>query len=125
MLGFKKSFSTFSVSDLKVAEGFYSKTLGLKTSRNDMGLLELQLPGNTVLIYPKNDHVAAAFTVLNFIVPDIESAVKDLKEKKIEFENYDGSIETDGHGIHRGDQGPAIAWFRDPSGNILSVIEEK
>ena len=122
MLESNKAFSSFSVDDLSKAKAFYNQKLGLKVSESKEGL-ELH-PGNTdVFIYPKPNHKPASFTVLNFLVDDIDDAVGELKQKGITFEQYEGEIKTDKNGIHR-DGGPAIAWFKDPAGNILSVLEE-
>jgi len=118
-----KAFSGFSVNDLEKAKHFYGEILGLEVSEN-MGL-ELHIEGdNNILIYPKPNHTPATFTILNFPVADIEKAVKELKEKGITFESYEGPIKTDEDGIFRGG-GPLIAWFTDPAGNILSVLEQK
>ena len=118
-----KAFSSFSVDDLQKARGFYAQTLGLKVSESPKGL-ELKLGGETgVFIYPKPNHAPATFTVLNFLVDDIEAAVDELTEKGVDFEKYEGAIETDDKGIHR-NGGPTIAWFKDPAGNILSVLQD-
>jgi catechol 2,3-dioxygenase-like lactoylglutathione lyase family enzyme len=121
-----KAFSGFSVNDIPKAQQFYGKTLGLDVSE-EMGGLNLKLAGGThILIYPKPNHSPASFTILNFPVPDIEAAVAGLKERGVSFERYDQpDIKTDEKGIHRGDGGPTIAWFKDPAGNILSVLEQK
>ena len=117
-----KAFSSFSVNDLSKAKEFYAETLGLKVSASEMGL-ELH-PGNTdVFIYPKPNHEPATFTVLNFLVDDIDKAVDELGKSGVKFEHYEGEIETDEKGIHR-NGGPKIAWFKDPAGNILSVLEK-
>ena len=102
---------------------FYSQTLGLKTSE-DHGLLRLHLAGgNDVLIYPKPNHVPATFTVLNFPVDDVDHAVDELTKRGVRFEHYNqGDLKTDEKGIMRGN-GPTIAWFKDPAGNILSVVK--
>jgi catechol 2,3-dioxygenase-like lactoylglutathione lyase family enzyme len=123
MLGASKAFSGFAVPDMEKAKEFYGKTLGLKVSE-DHGLLMLHLAGgNNVLIYPKPNHVAATFTVLNFPVDDVDLAVDELKKRGVRFEIYDlPGIKTDEKGIMRGN-GPTIAWFKDPAGNILSVLE--
>lgn len=122
MLQSQKAFASFSVNDLQKAKEFYGRTLGLKVSESKEGL-ELH-PGNTdVFIYPKPNHQPASFTVLNFVVDNIEKAVDDLKQNGIQFEQYEGEIKTDDKGIHR-DGGPSIAWFKDPAGNILSVLEK-
>ena len=125
MLRDSKAFSGFSVNDLQQAKKFYSEVLGLEVKDNPMGLIELHLEGgNRIIIYPKPNHEAATFTILNFPVDNIEKAVDELISKGIKFEQYEGEIKTDGKGICRNPQGPAIAWFKDPAGNILSVIEE-
>lgn len=131
MLSDTKAFSSFSVDDLRQAKAFYGDTLGLKVSDVEMtGVPREYWPlsvqaggGNDVMIYPKPDHTPATFTVLNFPVPDIEKAVEDLAQRGVRFEQYKGDIETDAKGIHRSG-GPLIAWFKDPAGNVLSVIEE-
>jgi catechol 2,3-dioxygenase-like lactoylglutathione lyase family enzyme len=120
-----KAFSSFSVNDLKKAKDFYSNTLGLRVSEAAEGM-GLELFGGKVFIYPKPNHVPASFTVLNFPVDDIDSAVDDLKSRGIRFELYGGDIRTDEKGIARGSksgEGPDIAWFKDPAGNILSVLK--
>jgi predicted enzyme related to lactoylglutathione lyase len=119
-----KAFSGFSVDDLPKAKQFYGGTLGLEVSEA-RGLLTLHLAGGaTVLIYPKQNHTPAAFTVLNFPVADIEKAVERLTERGVHFERYEGTLKTDMLGVFRGG-GPLIAWFKDPAGNILSVLEQK
>jgi catechol 2,3-dioxygenase-like lactoylglutathione lyase family enzyme len=116
------AFSGFSVDDLERAKQFYGETLGLNVSENPAGL-ELQLGGGaTVFVYPKPNHEPATFTVLNFQVANIEQAVDDLTAAGVRFERYDG-VESDERGISRGGGGPTIAWFKDPAGNILSVLE--
>lgn len=119
------AFSGFSVNDIEKARQFYGTTLGLEVTLNEMGVLDLKLPGGgTAIIYPKPNHEPATFTVLNFIVSNIEDAVKDLKEKGVQFESYDHpELKTDDDNIMRGN-GPTIAWFTDPAGNILSLIQE-
>lgn len=124
MLGKSETFSSFSVDNVQRAKAFYGETLDLKTKEGMMGTLELHLNGTTVFIYPKENHQPATFTVLNFIVDDIDEAVKNLKSKGITFEHYGGEIQTDENGISRGNGGPNIAWFKDPAGNVLSVLEE-
>lgn len=118
-----KAFSTFSVNDLEKAKEFYGGTLGLKVTETPEGL-ELNLAGgNTVFLYPKPNHTPASFTVLNFPVNDIEEAVDELVELGLRLEQYDlPDLKTDKRGIARG-PGPTIAWFKDPAGNILSVLE--
>ena len=121
-----KAFSGFSVDDLQKAKRFYGEVLGLEVVDNPMGLLELNIQGgNNIIIYPKPNHIAATFTVLNFPVENIDEAVDALIEKGVTFEQYEGEIKTDTKGICRNPEGPYIAWFKDPAGNILSVLEEK
>jgi catechol 2,3-dioxygenase-like lactoylglutathione lyase family enzyme len=123
MLGNTKPFSSFSVNDLQKAKEFYSETLGLEVKTEAEGL-ELHFPDNNIFIYPKENHVPATFTILNFPVKDIESTVDGLSKRGVRFEKYEeGELKTDEKGIFRGD-GPTIAWFKDPAGNFLSVIEE-
>ena len=121
-----KAFSGFSVNDIAKAKQFYGNTLGLEVSDGPMGTLNLQIAGGTnILIYPKPNHTPASFTILNFPVKEIETAVAQLKERGVRFEQYDmPDIKTDERGIARGG-GPLIAWFKDPAGNILSVLEQK
>jgi len=121
-----KSFSSFSVNDLKKAKDFYSQTLGLDIRETPEGL-ELQTANNTVFLYPKPNHTPASFTVLNFNVDDIDEAVDELAGLGVTFEHYNlPDIKTDERGIARGPEGPAaIAWFKDPAGNILSVLEDR
>ena len=124
MLEASKAFSGFSANDIEKAKEFYGKTLGLKVSESH-GLLMLHLAGdNNVLIYPKPNHVPATFTVLNFPVKDVDQAVDELTKRGVRFEIYDlPDIKTDKKGSMRG-EGPTIAWFNDPAGNILSVLEQ-
>jgi len=119
-----KAFSGFSVNDIPKARQFYGQTLGLEVSE-DEGMLVIHLgSGATVLAYPKPNHTPASFTILNFPVDDVERAVRALKERGVRFENYrEGPYRTDDQGIHRGEEGPVVAWFTDPAGNILSVVE--
>ena len=123
MLGDSKAFSGFSANDIEKAKEFYGRTLELKVSETN-GLLTLHLAGgNDVLIYPKPNHTPATFTVLNFPVDDVDHAVDELTKRGVPFEIYDlPDVKTDKKGIMRGN-GPTIAWFKDPAGNILSVIE--
>jgi catechol 2,3-dioxygenase-like lactoylglutathione lyase family enzyme len=117
-----KAFSGFSVDDVPTAKQFYRDTLGLDVSE-EHGMLTLHLAGGAeVLVYPKPNHVPATFTILNFPVDDIEKAVDELRERGVNFPTFDG-LEADDKGIFRGG-GPNIAWFTDPAGNILSVLEE-
>jgi catechol 2,3-dioxygenase-like lactoylglutathione lyase family enzyme len=119
-----KAFSGFAVDDLEKAKAFYGGTLGVELSE-EHGLLHLKLgSGASVLVYPKPNHEPATFTILNFPVPDLEAAVAELRAAGVEFERYEGDLQTDEKGIFRGDGGPPIAWFRDPAGNILSVLEQ-
>ena len=125
MLKDSNAFSGFSANDIPKAKEFYGRTLGLKVSESN-GLLTLHLAGgNNVLIYPKPNHTPAMFTVLNFPVDDVDQAVDELTKRGVQFEIYDlPDIKTDRKGIMRGN-GPMIAWFKDPAGNILSVIEQE
>jgi catechol 2,3-dioxygenase-like lactoylglutathione lyase family enzyme len=123
------AFSGFSTNDIERARAFYADTLGLKvTDGQGIGVLDLNLAdGGHVLIYPKEDHVPATFTVLNFPVDDIDAAVEQLRTAGIRMERYKG-FEQDEHGIARPatpEDGPPIAWFKDPAGNILSVLETR
>ncbi len=124
MLKDSKAFSGFSASDTGAAKVFYSDKLGLDVTDNG-GMLTLHLNGgNKVIIYPKPNHEPATFTVLNFPVADVDKAVDELMAKGVQFEHYNhGSLVTDSKGIMRGN-GPTIAWFKDPAGNILSVLQD-
>jgi predicted enzyme related to lactoylglutathione lyase len=130
MLNSTKAFSSFSVNDLEKAKEFYQTTLGLDVNQIEMGdgygLLELDVTGGTkVMIYPKPNHIPATFTVLNFPVDDLDKTVDEFIVKGIRFEQYDmDDIKTDEKGIARGNgMGPDIAWFADPSGNIIAVMK--
>ena len=125
MLENAKAFTTFSVKDLQEAKEFYGKVLGLKVVERAEGL-ELHLAGDArVFIYPKPDHTPATFTVLNFPVDDVDKTVSEMKNRGIRFEHYNlKDLKTDEKGIFRG-PGPTIAWFKDPAGNILSVLMEQ
>ena len=117
-----KAFSGFAVDDIAAARRFYGETLGLEVSE-EYGMLTLHIhQGGDIIIYPKEDHTPATFTILNFPVADVDQAVDQLTERGVTFERYEG-FEQDEKGVARGDQGPAIAWFTDPAGNILSVLE--
>jgi catechol 2,3-dioxygenase-like lactoylglutathione lyase family enzyme len=122
----KSAFSGFSVDDLAKAKTFYAETLGLKVENDGVGV-RLHLPGGgAVFAYSKPDHQPATFTILNFAVDDIDAAVDDLTSRGVQFEHYDNVPKTDEKGILRGraqNRGPDIAWFKDPAGNFLSVIE--
>jgi catechol 2,3-dioxygenase-like lactoylglutathione lyase family enzyme len=124
MLGKSKAFSGFSVDDLQRAKEFYGRTLGLEVTESN-GMLHLHLgSGATVLVYPKPNHVAATFTILNFPVDSVDEAVSELTRRGVRFETYDeGELKTDARGISRGGGGPVVAWFKDPAGNFLSVLE--
>jgi catechol 2,3-dioxygenase-like lactoylglutathione lyase family enzyme len=114
-----KAYSGFSVDDIPKAKQFYSETLGLRVSE-EHGMLTLHIAGDRdTLIYPKPDHTPATFTILNFPVDDVEAAVDQLAARGVQFETFDG---VDQKGIFR-QRGPAIAWFKDPAGNILSVLQ--
>ena len=119
------AFSSFSVNDLDAAKRFYEDTLGIKSDDGPMGItLKLHGIENGVFVYPKADHVPASFTILNFAVNDIDKAVRELKDKGVVFEHYEGMTGADG--IARSDSpdhGPDIAWFKDPAGNIIAVMK--
>lgn len=116
------AFSSFAVPDVAEARRFYEETLGLRVSE-EMGGLVLHLAGGRdTFVYPKPDHVPATYTILNFDVPSVEAAVDELTARGVRFEQYDG-IEQDEKGISRDPAGPVIAWFTDPAGNVLSVLE--
>src|SRR5262245_22678121 len=120
-----KAFSGFSVNDIAKAKQFYGKTLGVEVSEMN-GMLTLRLgSGSTVLIYPKPNHTPATFTILNFPVRDIDAAVDALTQSGVRFEHYEGDIKTDAKGIARGAGGPLIAWFKDPAGNVISVLQDR
>ncbi|WP_426566179.1 VOC family protein [Angustibacter sp. McL0619] len=124
MLGDSKAFSGFAVDDVERARTFYTDVLGLDVSVDaEMGFIRLALAGGgSVMIYPKSDFTPATYTVLNFPVPDVTATVRALAGRGVQFTRYDG-FGQDEDGIARGPQGPAIAWFSDPAGNIMSVIE--
>ncbi len=123
MFGDTKAFSGFSVDDVERAKAFYGETLGLEVTEEN-GLLGLKLAGGgEVLAYPKGeDHEPASFTILNFPVADVDAAVEALVARGVEFERYEG-FDQDEKGVMRG-HGPDIAWFKDPAGNVLSVLAE-
>jgi catechol 2,3-dioxygenase-like lactoylglutathione lyase family enzyme len=115
-----KAFSGFSVDDIAQAKRFYAETLGLRVTESN-GMLTLHIAGDRdTLVYPKPDHTPATYTMLNFPVDDIEQAVDELATRGVEFEKHD---HTDEKGIFR-DMGPLIAWFRDPAGNIIAVLQQ-
>lgn len=122
MLTNSAAFSGFAVDDIDAARAFYADTLGLPVERNEMGILEITLgSGAQVIAYPKPDHEPAGFTILNFPVEDVEMAVDELNARGVVTKIYDGEFGGDAKGISRG-YGPDIAWFRDPAGNVLSVL---
>lgn len=121
-----KAFSGFSVDDTAAAKRFYGETLGIDVREEEMGILVLDLAGGDrpTLIYPKDDHEPASFTILNFPTNDVAGTVAALRERGVKFETYAGTdVATDDDGVFRGG-GPLIAWFKDPAGNVLSVIED-
>jgi catechol 2,3-dioxygenase-like lactoylglutathione lyase family enzyme len=126
MFSHAKPFSGFSVNDLQKARTFYKETLGLDVSDASMGQLELRLDDDTrIFIYEKPNHTPASFTILNFPVDDVDRAVDALAERGVRFEVFkEGDLATDAKGVHR-DEGPKIAWFKDPAGNFLSVLEDR
>jgi catechol 2,3-dioxygenase-like lactoylglutathione lyase family enzyme len=122
MLKTTRAFSSFAVDDIPAAKRFYGETLGLNVSE-ERGMLVLHIAGGReILVYPKPDHAPASYTILNFEVDDIDRAVDELAQRGARLERYDGFAQ-DEKGISRGDGGPPIAWFTDPAGNILSVLE--
>ena len=115
------AFSGFAVDDIEAARKFYGETLGLNVTDGPMGVLTLELAGDRpTMIYPKPDFTPATYTILNFQVEDVDAAVDDLTARGVEMERYEG-FDQDDKGISR-DEGPTIAWFKDPAGNILSVL---
>jgi extradiol dioxygenase family protein len=117
-----KAFSSFSVKDLDEAKRFYGQTLGLEVSESDEGLILQTKGGIDVFIYPKPDHTPATFTILNFVVDDVDRAVDELTKRGIRFQIYDKrELKTDDRGVFQGK--PKIAWFKDPAGNFLSILE--
>jgi catechol 2,3-dioxygenase-like lactoylglutathione lyase family enzyme len=124
MLKDSEAFSGFAVPDIEAAKQFYGGTLGLEVTEEEMGVVGIKLGGGaTVMVYPKDDHAPANYTILNFPVSDVDAAVDELAGKGVVFERYEG-FDQDEKGIARdsGDGGPDIAWFTDPAGNILSVL---
>jgi catechol 2,3-dioxygenase-like lactoylglutathione lyase family enzyme len=123
MFGTTKAFSGFAVDDIEAARKFYGETLGLETSEQH-GLLTLHLAGGRdTLVYPKPDHVPATYTILNFQVDDVDAAVDELTARGVSLERYEG-MGQDAKGINRAG-GPYIAWFKDPAGNILAVLQPR
>ena len=130
MLKDSHAFSGFSVKDQAEARKFYSEVLGLEVSEDKMGMEIKIAGGNPIFVYPKDDHKPATYTILNFPVEDIDAVVKELRDKHVTFEHYDmgGGAKTDESGIMRGlaaGMGPDIAWFKDPSGNILAILQSE
>lgn len=122
MVAFNDAFTGFSVNDIDVAKSFYAETLGMTVNDGEMGMLHLVLPsGQRVLVYPKEDHEPASFTILNLVVDDVDAAVDELNASGVVTKIYGDESGTDEKGIQR-QWGPPIAWFRDPAGNVLSVI---
>ena len=122
MLADSKAFSGFAVPDVAEARQFYGETLGLRVSE-EHGMLQLHLAGGgDVIVYPKPDHTPASYTILNFPVDDVEATVDALTGRGVRFERYQG-LDQDDKGIQRGG-GPLIAWFKDPAGNVLSIIAQ-
>jgi predicted enzyme related to lactoylglutathione lyase len=122
MFGSTKAFSGFSVDDIAAAKRFYGETLGI-TVTEENGMLTLHIAGDRpILVYPKENHTPATYTILNFPVDDIDKAVDQLTDRGVRFERYEG-MQADEKGIHRGG-GPLIAWFTDPAGNILAVLQQ-
>jgi catechol 2,3-dioxygenase-like lactoylglutathione lyase family enzyme len=120
----RSAFSGFAVKDIAEAKAFYSQTLGLEVGEDPDRGLELHLPGGvSVFVYPKPDFVPATFTILNFQVTDIVAAVSELTAAGVTMERYPG-LEADAQGIVRDPRGPMIAWFTDPAGNIISVLQD-
>lgn len=122
------TFGSFSVNDLQAAKTFYGQTLGLEVEEDtEMGMLTLHMNGGyDYVVYPKPNHSAATFTVLNFVVDDVDKTVADMKAKGVKFESYkEGPVVTDENNIMRDPNGPTIAWFTDPAGNILSVLKPR
>lgn len=119
-----EAFSSFSVDDIDKARQFYGSTLGLDVTSNEMGLLEITLGGGgKVIAYPKTDHQPATFTVLNFLAPDVDAAVDGLIAAGVQMERYEG-FDQDAKGINRDTMG-AIAWFKDPAGNVIAVLSTR
>ena len=132
MLDSTRAFSGFGVGDIPRAKRFYGETLGLPVTDVSLGRGGTNVPGGLhidvgagfVLVYPRPNHTPAPFTILNFVVPDIDAAVDELAAKGVRFEHYEGELQTDARGIHREATTSPIAWFTDPDGNVLSLIEE-
>jgi catechol 2,3-dioxygenase-like lactoylglutathione lyase family enzyme len=124
MLADTPAFSGFAVPDIPAAREFYEGVLGLHVSDEDEGLVLHLAGGRDTFVYPKPNFTPATYTILNFIVDDVDRAVDELAARGVQFERYDG-FDQDEKGISRGDRGPYIAWFKDPAGNILSVLQQR
>jgi catechol 2,3-dioxygenase-like lactoylglutathione lyase family enzyme len=124
MLKDSEAFSGYSVDDVDKAREFYTEVLGIETSMEPQGLAIKVAGGRPIFVYPKDNHEPASFTVLNFPVPDIDATVDQLAAAGVSFEHYGEGFGQDEKGIARDPRGPAIAWFKDPAGNILSVLEQ-
>ncbi|MGH9222574.1 MAG: VOC family protein [Acidimicrobiales bacterium] len=125
MFGTTKAFSGFAVDDIGAAKTFYGETLGIEVTE-EYGLVTLHLGGGErpTLVYPKPDHTPASYTILNFPVDDIDAAVDELARRGVQMQRYDG-FDQDDKGIARNQPGPLIAWFTDPAGNVLSVLQDR
>ncbi len=123
MVNYQEGFGSFAVADLDEAEKFYKEILKLPVQRTKMGVLEVSIKNCKMIIYPKSDYTPAVFTVFNLVVSNLENTVDKLIAEGFIFEQYDGEIKTNGKGIFNSENGPTIAWFKDPSGNIISLIE--
>jgi catechol 2,3-dioxygenase-like lactoylglutathione lyase family enzyme len=125
MFSFKKAFSSYSVDDLVKARAFYAEVLGVSVTEKTEGLSIQVSSDYTLFLYPKPDHTPASFTVLNFQVDSVEEAVDRLTAAGVVFLQYEGELKTDEKGIVRHPGAPVIAWFTDPAGNIISVVEDR
>jgi catechol-2,3-dioxygenase len=122
MIDASKAFSGFSVDNIENAKDFYQNTLGLKVNEPMPGTMQIEVGNNPVFVYQKDDHQPASYTMLNFPVESVEQTVTDLTNKGVKFEQYSGQMATDARGIHA-QENMKIAWFKDPAGNYLSVVE--
>jgi catechol 2,3-dioxygenase-like lactoylglutathione lyase family enzyme len=124
-----QAFSGFSVNDMAAAKKFYGETLGLDLGEDQMGFTLKIAGGNSIFVYQKDNHEPATFTILNFPVDDIDKTIDELTAKGVKFEHYDNlGFDQDEKGVARGlatNMGPDIAWFKDPAGNVLAVLQEK
>ncbi len=128
MLQNSRAFSSFSVNDITKAKEFYAGTLALPVRETKEGLEIILAGGGKVFVYAKDDHTPATYTVLNFEVVDINHTIDELRQMGVQFEQYEGEMQTDEKGIAHGREigaGPDIAWFKDPAGNFLSILEQK